>query len=390
MGVKRVLVLGTSFSAVEMIKCIKDLGFYVIACGMESNEPGHFIADDSVFLDYSDAIQIEEYIRANPIDFVVPTANDAAYRTGMELAKIFQFPGFDDLDTALNFLEKNHFRNLCKQLNLRIPRYSICDSQSVLHHQESFEIPFLIKPINGFSGNGIVKIHNEEMRSAIQKNIRIEDSTQIYVVEDFLKGTLHSHSAFVREGRIVKDFFVDEFCTINEFAVDSSNHPSNVGEDVRLQVKQMIEQILQYSNLTNGLIHTQFMVSNNQTYLIESMRRCPGDLYPKLIELSTGFNYIYNYVASFIQLPFSDSTTQIGDQLPLARFTIASKHPTRIFGLKLTSVSKGFYFYPLSRNGDELKSFPGDKAGVLFVEILNCDELFLEVPQFQQKIGIIE
>ena len=151
---KRVLVLGTSFSAIEMIKCIKDLGFYVVACGVEPNEPGHFIADDSVFLDYSDTTQIAEYVRKNPIDFVLPTGNDAAYRTGMELAKMFHFPGFDDPDDALNFLEKNHFRNLCKRLNLRIPKYSICDSQSVLHHQESFEIPFLIKPISGFASPG--------------------------------------------------------------------------------------------------------------------------------------------------------------------------------------------------------------------------------------------
>jgi formate-dependent phosphoribosylglycinamide formyltransferase (GAR transformylase) len=373
-----------------MIKCAKDIGFFVIACGMEPNEPGHYIADDSAFLDYSDAVLIADYIRNNPVDYVLPTANDAAYRTGMELAKIFHFPGFDNPDNALNFLEKNHFRNLCSDLNLMIPSHRICDSNSVMQVQECFSVPFLIKPIRGFSGNGIVKIDSEEERLDIARSIRVENSEQMYVVEDFIQGSLHSHSAFVRKGRVVKDFFVDEFCTINEFAVDSSNHPSNVHEDVRLQVKKMIDQILRNSNLADGLIHTQFMISENQAYLIESMRRCPGDLYPKLIELSTGFNYIYNYVAPFIQLPFIDSIFPVANELPIARFTIASKQSTRIFGLKLTSVSKNFNFYPLARNGDYLNSFPGDKAGVMFVELFDKDELFFEVPQFQQKIGIIE
>ena len=387
---KRVLVLGGSFSAVEMIKCARSLGYYVLVCGRDPEEPGHFLADESVLLDYSDSKEIINYLEVNPVDYVIPTANDAAYRTGIELSEIFQFPGLDKPTEARNFLEKNHFRNLCGRLELNIPVFEVCDAKSLTLSQLNFNVPFLIKPINGFSGKGIFKVENGKDREKIDEHFSIDDSEKLYVLENFLDGTLHSHSAFIRDGKIESDFFVDEFCVINQFAVDSSNHPSVISNTFRIQIRTMIEKILQNSNLEDGLIHTQFLVSNDEVFLIESMRRCPGDLYPSLINLSTGFDYIYNYIAPFLQLPFRDLPSFMQHELPIARFTIATRHTSLIFGIKMNSASKGLSFYPLARNGDHLKSFPDDKAGVLFVELQDSDELFLEVPQFQKKIGIIE
>jgi phosphoribosylaminoimidazole carboxylase (NCAIR synthetase) len=386
----RVLVLGGSFSAVEIIKCIKDLGFFVIVCGRDREEAGHHLADESVFLDYSDSLMIADYIRNHPVNFIVPTANDAAYRTGLELNKIFRFPGFDDPVSGLCFLEKHEFRNLCKNLGLTIPDFQSSTTKTLMASQLNFEAPFLIKPINGFSGKGIIRIQSEADRKKLENQISIENAEEKFVIEEYLEGTLHSHSAFIQERRIVKDFFVDEFCVINDFAVDSSNHPSSVGDEIQSQVRVMINRILEKSHLVDGLIHTQFIISKGQAFLIESMRRCPGDLYPNLIKLSTGFDYIYNYVAPFLQLPFDSSSDLKNLQLPIARFTLASRTNTIVFGVNVFSECQNFSFYPLIKNGDHLKPFPEAKVGVLFIELKSSKDLFSAVPHFQQKIGIID
>ena len=155
---KRVLVLGSSYSAIDMIKCVKNLGFVVTVCGGDPSEPGHAIGDESVFVDYSDAEAVHKYLRSNRIDYVLPTSNDAAYRTGLELAGIFKFPGFDSLQNGLNFLEKNKFRELCSRLDLAIPDFKVCTSDNLITVQSKFELPFLVKPTDGFSGKGILKI----------------------------------------------------------------------------------------------------------------------------------------------------------------------------------------------------------------------------------------
>jgi phosphoribosylaminoimidazole carboxylase (NCAIR synthetase) len=387
---RRVLVLGGSFSAIEMIKCAKGLGFYVIVCSGDQNEPGHSISNESVYLDYSDIKAVCEYVSSNPIDFVIPTSNDAAYRTGLELNQNFNFPGFDSLETGLKFLEKNKFRDLCHELGLAAPNFRISDEASLVRVQSEFQFPFLVKPIDGFSGKGIIKIVNADERVEMEALDWSENSQKCYVIEEFLEGTLHSHSAFIKSGGIINDFFVDEFCMLNEFAVDSSNHPSHLGQLVKHQVREMILRALEHLDLVDGLIHTQFIVSNGKPFLIESMRRCPGDLYPNLINLSTGFDYIYNYVAPFLQVPVQDSGSFKNEDLPIARFTIASKQATNANAINVPWACLGFRFYPLLKSGEHLDPFPEAKVGVLFAQLPTLEALFSLVPNAQQQIGVLD
>ena len=87
---------------------------------------------------------------------------------------------------------------------------------------------------------------------------------------------------------------------------------------------QPLSQYHQQNNQShNGLLHTQFISDNNRFWLIETMRRCPGDLYGTLIKKSTGFDY-----AKFYSKPFLNQKNSI-DEVNLlnryfARHTISS------------------------------------------------------------------
>jgi hypothetical protein len=132
------------------------------------------------------------------------------------------------------------------------------------------------------------------------------------------------------------------------------------------------------------------MISNEKPFLIESMRRCPGDLYPNLIKSSTGFDYIYNYVAPFLNLPIQESKDVDYIELPFARFTIASKNTVRANAIDVPFECSGFSFYPLLKSGDQLNPFPYEKAGVLFMQLPTVESLFSFVPSAQQKIGVLD
>jgi formate-dependent phosphoribosylglycinamide formyltransferase (GAR transformylase) len=372
-----------------MIKKLKTLGFHVIVCGIDPNEPGHSLSHESIFIDYSNAFEVREYLELNEVDFVLPTGNDKAYRTGLKLSDEFGFPGYDTFEDGLFFLEKNRFRVMCDNLDLKVPFFVTSTSNELLTTQVRFETPFLVKPTQGFSGIGIIKILNESERPKLYAIEGIQNSADTFVIEEFLEGSLHSHSAFIQDRRIIQDFFVDEFCTVNEFAVDSSNHPSQLSEKLREHVREMVAVFLNRLDLVDGLIHTQFMISQGEAVLIESMRRCPGDLFPNLIHLSSGFDYVYNYIAPFANLPFETSKGNTSDELPIARFTLARSHESQFFGFNVDSECSKFSFYPLAKNGDRLEPFPQGKSGVLFVELVDKSALFSKVSGFQQMIGYL-
>ena len=67
----------------------------------------------------------------------------------------------------------------------------------------------------------------------------------------------------------------------------------------------------------DGLIHTQFISDNNTFSLIEVTRRCPGDLYSKLIQMSTGINYSELYSMPFMGLELPINVEKIRTNLYL-------------------------------------------------------------------------
>ena len=50
---KKVLLVGSSYSAIPILKVLNDLSYDVSVCGADKNDPCHSIASNSVLIDYS-------------------------------------------------------------------------------------------------------------------------------------------------------------------------------------------------------------------------------------------------------------------------------------------------------------------------------------------------
>ena len=66
-----------------------------------------------------------------------------------------------------------------------------------------------------------------------------------------------------------------------------------------LDLKEKVELISERLSLVDGLLHVQFILDSGRYWFVEMTRRCPGDLYSLLIEMSTGF---YTQKAIFLVL----------------------------------------------------------------------------------------
>ena len=152
------------------------------------------------------------------------------------------------------------------------------------------------EPNKSFSGRGISIVNKEgELAEAIMIAKAISEDLE-YSIEEYVEGTLHSVSLFVDDHNIVDYFFVDEFCQTYEYAVDNSNFPSTLTKEVQNEVLETMKSIISKMRLTRGLLHTQFIKNDAGHKIIEMMRRCPGDLYGRLMELSENYQYHKNYL----------------------------------------------------------------------------------------------
>jgi hypothetical protein len=380
---KRALLVGSSFSAAPMFFELKKRGLHVTVCGGNGDDPCHQYADDSIYIDYSDKEALLHAVQQNDFDFLVPSCNDYSYLSAGWVADKLGFPGYDAPDVIDVIHTKKLFRHYSQSIGLQVPRSF--DDQSQGTSAPSF--PCLVKPVDSFSGRGVTVVQcpadlGDAIHAAKSSSRRGE-----YLVEEFVAGSLHSHSAFISQGLIALDFFVDEFCTVYPYQVDCSNHPSNLDEGLRRAVRREIEKLTSALNLCDGLLHTQFITSGSDFWLVECMRRCPGDLYGTLIERSTGIQYAGLFVAPFVGESYS-SPCGLPEPRPYGRHTISTETKQVYFSFSHEIPAADVEVIQLKLSGNSLDPAPYDKLAILMVEFPNREAMLNITPRFADLIHI--
>lgn len=373
---KRVLLVGTSYSAAPLLDALRNLGFSVDACGAYREDPCALLADAYHCIDYADRDALLNLASAGGYDYLCPSCNDTAYLASAYVAEKLGMPGFDRYETASLLHDKARFRAFAQSNHLPVPR-AIVDDGIAENAVASLRPPLLVKPTDSFSGRGVTRIESTAQLAAALTAARGASRASRVVIEEFIEGSLHSHSAFLHDGRIVEDFFVDEFCEVYPYQVDCSNHPSRLTDPVRATVRKVITQLAEVLALADGLLHTQFIHGPAGTYIIECMRRCPGDLYYHLIEFSTGARYIENYVAAFTgKPPCAANNAAPMPCEPWARHTVSFARDTVFYSLGQHIPAREVRTFPLCQSASLIRAAPYGKAAILFARFSSGKEAF--------------
>jgi biotin carboxylase len=381
---KKILLVGTSFSAAPLAQFLKNLGYELELCGNKSSDPCVSWAGKYHCLDYANFDFLFRLAQRENYFAILPTCNDDSYLSVVKVAEILGLPGFDSLAITLKLHDKFEFRKFSIAHGIPVPKIWTSDRDGSYPRPGNY--PVIVKPVDSFSGRGITKVSNLGELSIAIDNAKKNSRTGNYVVEDFLGGTLHSHSAFLKNKTIYHDFFVDEFCTIYPYQVNCSNSPSRISLSIKKKLRASIEKLAALLNLSDGLLHTQFIVSSEVPYLIECMRRCPGDLFYHLISFSTGNSFVGNYLRPFIGEEFEFS--KINESIPWSRHTISLKEDEVIHGYSINIAAKELRLFQLSESGNHVKRAPFGKVAILFARHQSLEKLFESTEKMVDKISL--
>lgn len=349
--------------------CLRSIGADVTVIGKYEGDPCHSFVEKSIYEDYSDAEKLLSICRDNQFDYVVPSCNDYSYVAGSAVAYALGLPGFDNPEVTSILHTKDRFRQFCLEIGVPAPRiYGEIATQSDIEAVAAqLDGPALVKPVDSFSGRGVELIHAaSELPEAVVRATAMSRSKRT-VVERFVEGTLHSHTAFIADGRIIWHEFVDEFCEVYRYQVDRSAFPSGLASDMRAAVHRSMEQVVASLDLCDGLLHTQFIASNSEFWIIECMRRCPGDLYGHHFKFSFNYDYEAQYVAGFLGAkPQPPSSYEVRSRIE--RRVLSTSGPSAFFGIEMKSAAPTMVYVPLKDSGQKLEPAPFDKAGILFLK----------------------
>jgi hypothetical protein len=356
----RVLLADTNRAACTIYSWLvtNDLDVWVV--GAKPDEPLAKISRNYVSLDYSDASKLAAFVREKAFDFLVPGCTDVSYKSCSEVGQ-GRFPGIDSVEVTRVINDKKEFRKLASCLGISVPK--------LVNYDEAIGMEaVIVKPVDSFSGRGVAilrKPEREDLSKAFTEACAMS-KTGSAIIEEFVTGQLYSHSAFISGGRIVADFIVREDCTTNPFTVDTScvefDFPEPLLERLRKDALSLVREL----NLVDGLMHTQLIRKDDRYWLIETTRRCPGDLYALLIEMSTGYPYGASYAAPFVgekQVPISAARLQER----IIRHTATSCRGEQLWGFQFKKPVDLRFFVPLAAAGDRIEPSPYGRAGLFFL-----------------------
>jgi formate-dependent phosphoribosylglycinamide formyltransferase (GAR transformylase) len=383
---KRILLIGSSFSAAPIFHVLSKKDFIVEVCGKAKTDPCHQYADTSHFIDYSNKDELISLIEKEGFDYIVPSCNDYAYISATHAAAQFNYPGFDNVETMHILHNKQAFRRFTSTHQLKVPQYVEINEINVATALD-IRLPVLVKPVDSFSGRGVTKV-TDSAQVSIAIDLAISSSRgKQAIIEEFVEGDLFSHTAFIKDGEIVFDTFVDEYCTVYPYQVNCSNHPSKLSGELKQIVRAEMTKLIQLLSVADGLLHTQFICNGADFWVIECMRRCPGDLYGQLITESIGLNYIECYIQPFIDETITPKFPALSPKWT-GRHTISTKESGIYSSYSCDIKAKEVKHVMLKTSGEKFVEAPYDKLAILFAEFESKEDMFKQTPLFANYIHI--
>ncbi len=366
---QKVLLVDTNFSSAPIYNYLIKAGFDAFVIG---GNPNDFLAKcvkNYINFNYSDVDGTKKIIDKLNIDYIIPGCNDLSYKVCAALNSSGRFSGLDSLETTEIINNKMAFRTFATKIGLPVPQIITTENTSKIW-------PLIVKPVDAYSGRGLTVVQKSEqhrMKQAIERAKEFSHS-QTFIIEEYVQGQLYSHSAFIKCGRIVADFIVEEHGTANPFVVDTSRVIYNFPGKMLNSLRDCITLISQKLELVDGLIHTQFIKKGNSFWLIEITRRCPGDLYSQLIELSTGFKYAEIYARPFVRHNYSFKINKLKKSW-IMRHTISQPVEGVLGSIKFNVPITMEKMVPISLAGDLIKTSPFGRIALIFLKSITEKEL---------------
>lgn len=387
---RRLLIFGGGHADIPLIKSARALGYYVITSGNKEDDLGHKYSDEYIKADFSNKETMLLLVKDLKIDAICPCANDFSALSCAYVAEHLGFPGFDSYEVSKLIHHKDSYRKFAMENNIASPKAKSFDAiELAIKDIEQFSLPVIVKPVDLSGGKGVSVIHAvSAARASIERAFKISRAKRV-VIEEFIEGTNHGLSTFIRDGKVVFYFGDNEHYYLNKYMVSGASTPGNTPlEAINILIKET-EKISSILQLVDGIFHIQFILRKGKPYIIEACRRPPGDLYIDFVRYATGIDYPSYIVKAFSGMNINDMT-QVNSQGFYTRHCIMTD---KIGTVKAVTIDKIIQHNIIDKfmwweKGNEVIDVMTQKFGIVFLKYASLAEMNKKVDKLNELIKV--
>tara|TARA_B110001452_G_scaffold72202_1_gene58330 strand:- start:7453 stop:8637 length:1185 start_codon:yes stop_codon:yes gene_type:complete len=138
----------------------------------------------------------------------------------------------------------------------------------------------VLKPTKGTASNRVIKVTNQNKKDTLIKNIIKDCKKNELIIEEFVEGNEYAYEGMLINSELHKFVVFEKPLIYREPYFEESIYltPSNLDDEVIKEVKLKLHEACKKIGLTNGPIHAEFKIFNNQVFIIEINPRMIGGL----------------------------------------------------------------------------------------------------------------
>lgn len=290
----KLLMLNAVIHDVPLILEAQKQGFYVITTGNKPGYPGHAFSDEYINCDFSDYEALVKLCIDNDISAVSCGTSDAASYPASYLSDYFGWKGHDSLKTIKTLHNKVDFKQFTKENGIQSPVSEVfSDLEEAKEYVKNVKYPIIVKPSDCAGGQGISVANNKDEALCSVKVALARSYEGRIVIEPYLKGTQHTFMAYLLNQKVVNYCTWDDITYPGRYMISKGTCPASYenAEYVDSVIIRNIEIIAKTLQLVDGMFSIQCIVENGEPYIIEVMRRCPGNWDTCMATSVSGINW---------------------------------------------------------------------------------------------------
>ena len=279
----KLLILGSDFVTISVVKEAKKLGIYVIVADLMQNSPTKEEADEAWLISTTDIDLLEQKCKEEEVTAIMFGASDFNIENARVLCRRLNLPIYCDNDSSWKAARnKSVFKEICKQTGAPVAKdYYITDNMSKME-LDSVEYPVVVKPVDKSGNRGMSYCHNQEQLVAAYKKAREISDNERIIVEQCLSGVEYNINYVCADGEIR----LLSFSRLHHQPGQLSNLYS-FEMACEYHLKQYLEEVNDYliaafkkANCRDGIVWVDAIRDENdgKFYLLEMGYRFPGAL----------------------------------------------------------------------------------------------------------------
>lgn len=387
---KKLLIAGGGYADIPLILAARELGFHVITSGNRAEDLGHRHSHQCRLADFSDPEAMLSLSQELRIDAICACCNDFSALSAAHVAERMGLPGHDSLATSKILHHKDLYRDFARKNGIATPQAEgFSSTRDALATIGEWPLPLIIKPVDLTGGKGITTIHDmSQAGPALDGAFSISRAKRV-VVEEFLQGTRHGLSIFLRDGKVVFFFSDNEHYFKNPFLVSAASTPSMVSASVEQELCSESERIASLLSLTTGIFHIQYILRDGRPVIIEICRRAPGDLYIRFVEHATGVDYPSWIVRASAGLDCS-GLSHVAPNGFFTRHCVMSSSEGRVRDVQFDESIRANIVdqYMWWKPGDLVDNVMTCKLGIVFLRFDRMEEMLDKTERMQELIRV--